>query len=91
MPQGLVSGHRLFVEDEMTFEPQPVGCAELRNLDPARTETLGAVLNGRAPGRRTAEEITVYKAMGLAMEDLVASEIVWQRAQADGAGSWAVI
>lgn len=80
LPQELVRGHRLFVESLEALEPPPVGCAELANVDRARATTLGAVALGRAPGRRSAAEITVYKAMGVAMEDLVASNLVLQKA-----------
>ena len=42
------------------------------------------MFSGTRAGRRDAYEITVYKAMGHAVEDLVAAEIVLRRAgQAD--------
>ena len=33
---------------------------------------IGAVLNGDAPGRMTDDEITVYKSLGVAAQDLAA-------------------
>lgn len=80
LPAGLVTGHRLFVEDADAFEPQPVGCAELQGLSPASATTLGDVLLGQANGRTNDREITVYKAMGISMEDLVAAELVYRQA-----------
>ncbi len=48
---------------------------------------LGDVLIGAAEGRRDAEELTVFKSLGLAVEDLAAAEHVLARAEAEGAGS----
>ena len=62
------------------------GCAELKGMDAAAGAELGEVLLGTKPGRQSAEEITVYKAMGHAMEDLVAAQIVYDLAAAAGAG-----
>jgi ornithine cyclodeaminase/alanine dehydrogenase-like protein (mu-crystallin family) len=45
------------------------------------------VVLGRRPGRRDAVEITVYKAMGHAVEDLAAAALVYERARAEGAGA----
>ncbi|HZO33513.1 MAG TPA: ornithine cyclodeaminase family protein [Gaiellaceae bacterium] len=48
---------------------------------------LGDVLIGAADGRRGADELTVFKSLGLAVEDLAAAELVLARAEAEGAGS----
>jgi ornithine cyclodeaminase/thiomorpholine-carboxylate dehydrogenase len=82
----LVRRGRLFVETRLAFEPTPVGCAELEGLDPALGTELGEVLLGQKPGRRDARELTVYKAMGHACEDLAAAALVFQRARQVGAG-----
>jgi ornithine cyclodeaminase/thiomorpholine-carboxylate dehydrogenase len=68
------------------FEPTPVGCGELAGLDASTGTTLGAVALTRKPGRLSDVEITVYKAMGLAMEDLVAANLAYQRAKREGGG-----
>jgi alanine dehydrogenase len=81
-----VEGGRLFVESAMAFADPPAGCSELAGLQPSDGAELGEVLLGRKPGRQSAQEITVYKAMGHAMEDLVAARIVYERAVAAGAG-----
>ena len=49
--------------------------------------TLGAVALSRKPGRLSDAEITVYKAMGVAMEDMVAANLTYQRAQRSGGGN----
>jgi thiomorpholine-carboxylate dehydrogenase len=41
---------------------------------------LGEVLAGREPGRESGEEITLYKSVGVAVEDVVAAQLVYQRA-----------
>jgi ornithine cyclodeaminase/alanine dehydrogenase-like protein (mu-crystallin family) len=48
---------------------------------------LGEVLIGSREGRRTEDELTVFKSLGLAAEDLAAAEHVYTRAQAAGAGT----
>jgi ornithine cyclodeaminase len=47
---------------------------------------LGELLSGAAEGRRAHDEITLFKSLGLAIEDLVAARYVWQRAEAEGVG-----
>lgn len=86
LPVALAREHRLFVEDEAAFDAPPVGCGELQGLDRSLGTALGDALSGRAPLRTDSREITVYKAMGIAMEDMVAAELVYRRAVADGIG-----
>jgi ornithine cyclodeaminase/thiomorpholine-carboxylate dehydrogenase len=86
LPLELVRSGTLFVETRQAFAPPPTGCAELQGLDPGRATELGEVLLGRARGRRDADEITVYKAMGHVAEDIAAAELVHEAAVAAGAG-----
>src|SRR2546429_5272861 len=71
---------RLFVETRVAFEPPPAGCVELAGRDPQSATELGEVVLGRRSGRIADDEITVYKAMGHAIEDLVAAEIAYNAA-----------
>ena len=48
---------------------------------------LGEVIVDPARGRRTADEIIVFDSTGVAIEDVAAAAIVWQRAVEAGAGS----
>lgn len=48
---------------------------------------VGEVLLGRAPGRRTPLEITLFKSLGLAVEDVVAGFAVYARARDQGLGT----
>ena len=42
---------------------------------------IGDVLLGRHPGRTSSDEITIYKSLGIAVQDLVAAELVFHRAR----------
>lgn len=87
LPKSLASEHHLFVETLDAFQPAPVGCGELAGLDASAGTTLGAIILGRKPGRVGDREITVYKAMGSGMEDMVAANLVYQKAKREGGGS----
>ena len=91
LPKDLAKAHRLFVEALDAFQPPPVGCAELAGLDISMGTTLGAVALGRKPGRHSDEEITVYKAMGVAMEDMVAANLAFRKATQEGGGNFVVL
>jgi ornithine cyclodeaminase/alanine dehydrogenase-like protein (mu-crystallin family) len=84
-PKVIEHGH-LFVETRMAFEPPPAGCGELAGFDRSTGTELGEVLLGQAPGRRSQDEITVYKAMGHACEDMAAASLVYRRAKQEGIG-----
>ena len=86
LPKNLAKEHRLFVETLDAFQPTPVGCGELAGMDSSVGTTLGAVALGRKAGRLSDGEITVYKAMGVAMEDMVAANLAYQRAKQEGGG-----
>jgi ornithine cyclodeaminase/alanine dehydrogenase-like protein (mu-crystallin family) len=47
---------------------------------------LGDVLLGRVPGRTAAKEITIFKSLGIAVEDLAAAHHVLRRAEERGVG-----
>jgi ornithine cyclodeaminase/alanine dehydrogenase-like protein (mu-crystallin family) len=48
---------------------------------------LGELVIGVKPGRSSEEEITVFRSLGLAVEDLAAAEYVARRARETGAGT----
>ena len=48
---------------------------------------LGEVLNGSHPGRQSETELTVFKSLGIAVEDLAAAELVVRRAREQGVGA----
>ncbi|MCH7903795.1 MAG: ornithine cyclodeaminase family protein [Armatimonadetes bacterium] len=53
--------------------------------DHVRAE-LGEVLAGRAEGRESDEEVTLFKSLGIAVEDLAAAHYIYRRAQAENIG-----
>jgi ornithine cyclodeaminase/thiomorpholine-carboxylate dehydrogenase len=86
LPREVINHGSLVVETRHAFEPPPIGCGELAGLDPTIGTELGEILSGKHPGRQSDKEITVYKSMGHAMEDLVATTLVYQRARRQGVG-----
>jgi ornithine cyclodeaminase/alanine dehydrogenase-like protein (mu-crystallin family) len=49
---------------------------------------LGEVLTGTKPGRTSAEEITLFKSLGLGVEDLASAKYLYDKAKETGAGTW---
>ena len=47
---------------------------------------IGSVLLGRVPGRQSPQEITLFKSLGLGVEDLAAAHHVYEKALAEGCG-----
>ena len=47
---------------------------------------VGEALLGRAPGRRTRDEVTLFKSLGIAVEDLAAAHQIYRNALERGAG-----
>jgi ornithine cyclodeaminase/thiomorpholine-carboxylate dehydrogenase len=88
LPVALARDNALYVETSAAFDAPPVGCGELSGLDRTHGIPLGDALLGRRPGRVSEEQITVYKAMGIAMEDMVAADIVYAEARRRGVGGY---
>jgi alanine dehydrogenase len=87
LPRDVIEKSRLFVESKRAFEAPPVGSAELQGLSAGFGAEIGEVLLGQKPGRMSDQEMTVYKSMGHAMEDLVAANSVYEKAIAQNIGS----
>jgi alanine dehydrogenase len=47
---------------------------------------LGELILGRIPGRRAREEVTIFKSLGLAVEDVAAARFIYERARSEGRG-----
>jgi len=86
LPRDVVKDSHVFVESKVAFSPPPVGSAELQGLDVEFGTELGEVLWKLKPGRRNEQETTIYKSMGHAMEDLVAANLVYEKAISQGIG-----
>ncbi len=48
---------------------------------------LGELVLGRVEGRRSPDEITVFKSLGMAVEDVMTADLVYRRAIESGVGS----
>ncbi|MBZ5624110.1 MAG: ornithine cyclodeaminase family protein [Acidobacteriia bacterium] len=57
----------------------------LFTADHIRAE-LGEIVSGGKPGRSGADEVTLFKSLGQAIEDLVAADLAYRRAQQIGRG-----
>jgi len=49
---------------------------------------IGEVLQGDKPGRTSPEEITLFKSLGLAIEDLFAAQYLYRKVAEQKVGSW---
>jgi ornithine cyclodeaminase/alanine dehydrogenase-like protein (mu-crystallin family) len=87
LDRATVTAGLLVVESRVAFEPYPAGAYELQGLDPGSAAELGEVLAGTHDGRASAEQITVYKSMGHAVEDAAAAGLVYGRALEHGMGT----
>jgi ornithine cyclodeaminase len=68
--------------------PPPAGAPELAGVDPARIHAeLGELVAGTRPGRRSPEEITLYKSVGVAVQDAAAAALVLAAARERSAGT----
>jgi ornithine cyclodeaminase len=52
---------------------------------------LGDVVIGRAPARRSDGEVTLFKSLGLAIEDVASARFIHEQAVTTGAGTWVEI
>lgn len=52
---------------------------------------LGDVLSGVTAGRRSPDEITLFKSLGLAVEDLASAVFLYGKARREGRGTWVEI
>ncbi|MGZ4115766.1 MAG: ornithine cyclodeaminase family protein [Actinomycetota bacterium] len=85
----------LFVESrEAALAPPPAGAVELIRaiadglIDAGRVRAeIGEVVSGTAPGRSNDDEVTLYKSVGVAVQDAAAAAIVLEAARASGAGT----
>ena len=52
---------------------------------------IGELLTGKHPGRTSPQEMTLFKSLGLAIEDVAAAHHVFERGRAEGVGTWVEI
>lgn len=66
---------------DSSFAPPPGGATELAGRDPASAVELGELVAGGRPGRGGEAEITLYKSVGVAIQDLAAAALVLRAAR----------
>jgi alanine dehydrogenase len=71
---------------DSAFAPLPAGAPELEPRGRDGVVELGEVIAGTAVGRSSDEEITLYKSVGVAVQDLAAAALVLAAAQERGVG-----
>jgi alanine dehydrogenase len=71
---------------DSAFAPLPAGAPELEPRGRDGVVELGEVIAGTAVGRTSDEEITLYKSVGVAVQDLAAAALVLAAAQERGVG-----
>jgi ornithine cyclodeaminase/alanine dehydrogenase-like protein (mu-crystallin family) len=49
---------------------------------------LGRVVAMRTPGRQSPEDITLFKSLGIGLEDIAVANKVYQKAKEMGVGRW---
>ena len=71
---------------DSAFAPLPAGAPELDPRGPDGVVELGEIIAGTAQGRSSNEQITLYKSVGVAAQDLAAATLVLAAAQERGLG-----
>ena len=72
---------------DSALAPPPAGAPELVGVDPAHVHAeLGELVTGIQPGRRSRDEITLYKSVGVAVQDAAAAALVLAAARERSVG-----
>jgi ornithine cyclodeaminase/alanine dehydrogenase-like protein (mu-crystallin family) len=71
---------------ESALAPPPAGAPELAGLGPEAVVELGEIVAGTRPGRTGDDEMTLYKSVGVAVQDLAAAALVVRAAKERGVG-----
>lgn len=91
MPPALVARGRLFVDSRAAALVESgdvvLGLQEHRFTDAHLAGELGDVVLGRVAGRLADDQITIFKSLGMAVEDVVAADLVFSKALENGAGA----
>jgi ornithine cyclodeaminase len=83
----IVAAATLVVETRGALAPPPAGAFELAGLDESAVRAeLGELVSGTRTGRTTPGETTLYKSVGVAVQDLAAAALVLAAAKERGAG-----
>jgi ornithine cyclodeaminase/alanine dehydrogenase-like protein (mu-crystallin family) len=64
-----------------SLAPPPAGAPELVGVEPDGVVELGELVAGTATGRTSQEQLTLYKSVGVAVQDAAAAALVLRRAR----------
>jgi ornithine cyclodeaminase/alanine dehydrogenase-like protein (mu-crystallin family) len=82
-----VAGALVAVESrESTLAPPPAGAVELRGADPENLVELGELVAGTRQGRGSPDQVTLYKSVGVAVQDAAAAALVLKAARSRQVG-----
>ncbi|MEZ5286555.1 MAG: ornithine cyclodeaminase family protein [Vicinamibacterales bacterium] len=91
MAPGLVARARLFVDSRAAALVEAgdvvMGMAEGRFTEDHLAGEIGQLVLGRVQGRQSDADVTVFKSLGMAVEDVVAADLVFRRAVERGSGA----
>ncbi len=91
MPPALVARARLFVDSRAAALVESgdvvMGIADGLFGEAHVQGELGSVVLGRLQGRTSPQDITIFKSLGMAVEDVVAADLVLRRAIESGGGT----
>jgi ornithine cyclodeaminase len=95
MAPSLTSRARLFVDSRAGALAESgdvvMGVAEGRFGPDHIAGELGELVLGRVQGRQADDQITIFKSLGMAIEDVAAADLVFRRAVEQGVGSQQVL
>lgn len=95
MSPELVARGRLFVDSRAAALVESgdvvMGIAEQRFGPDHLAGEIGELVLGRVRGRRSDDEITIFKSLGMAVEDVATADLVYRRAVERGVGSQQVL
>jgi alanine dehydrogenase len=95
MAPDLVARARLFVDSRAAALAESgdivMGIAEKRFSADHLAGELGELVLGRVQGRQFDDQITIFKSLGMAIEDVAAADLVYRRAVEVGVGSQQVL
>ena len=69
-----------------TLAPPPAGAPEFADGDHGEVVELGELVSGSRPGRSSLDEITLYKSVGVAVQDVAAAALVLAAARGRSMG-----
>lgn len=76
-----------------SLQPFPAGSNDLAELvssgalDPEHIVEIGELVAGRRPGQEDAARVTVFKSVGVAVQDAAAASVVWAAAHRADVGT----